>query len=110
MADWSHQEDLLGKAYDLRLIRRLWKYITPYKRLFLLAMLLLPLQQAFGLAQPYLMKIGIDQYIAQRDLSGLQTVGLLFLAALAGETATGFFPYFLPQPGAGRPFAGLGVA
>ena len=52
MADSPHQEELLGKADDLRLIRRLWKYITPYKRLFLLAMVLLPLQQAFGLAQP----------------------------------------------------------
>ena len=61
MADPSHQEETLGKAYDLRLIRRLWRYIRPYKRLFFLAMLLLPIQQAFGLAQPYLMKIGIDR-------------------------------------------------
>ena len=109
MADSPHQEELLGKAYDLRLIRRLWKYITPYKRLFLLAMTLLPLQQAFGLAQPYLMKIGIDQYIAQRDLSGLQTVALLFLGALAGETIMVFFHYYLTMAVAQRCLADLRV-
>jgi ATP-binding cassette, subfamily B, multidrug efflux pump len=109
VADSPHQEELLGKAYDLRLIRRLWKYITPYKRLFLLAMTLLPLQQAFGLAQPYLMKIGIDQYIAQRDLSGLQTVALLFLGALAGETIMVFFHYYLTMAVAQRCLADLRV-
>ncbi len=109
MADSPHQEELLGKAYDLRLIRRLWRYIIPYKRLFLLAMLLLPLQQAFGLAQPYLMKIGIDQYIAQRDLSGLQTVALLFLGALAGETIMVFFHYYLTMAVAQRCLADLRI-
>ena len=109
MANLSQQEEILGKAYDLRLIRRLWKYIHPYRRLFWLAMLLLPLQQAFGLAQPYLMKIGIDQYIAQRDLSGLQNVGFLFLGALAGETVMVFFHYYLTMAVAQRCLADLRV-
>jgi ATP-binding cassette subfamily B multidrug efflux pump len=110
MAEISHQEEVLGKAYDFRLIKRLWKFIVPYKRLFLLAMLLLPLQQAFGLAQPYLMKIGIDEYIANRDLSGLQNVGLLFLGALAGETAMVFSHYYLTMLVAQRCLADLRVA
>jgi ATP-binding cassette subfamily B protein len=109
VANPSQQEEILGKAYDLRLIRRLWKYIHPYRRLFWLAMLLLPLQQAFGLAQPYLMKIGIDQYIAQRDLSGLQNVGFLFLGALAGETVMVFFHYYLTMAVAQRCLADLRV-
>jgi ATP-binding cassette subfamily B protein len=110
MAEFAHHEEVLGKAYDFRLIKRLWKFILPYKRLFMLAMLLLPLQQAFGLAQPYLMKIGIDQYIAHRDLWGLQNVGLLFLGALAGETATVFFHYYLTMLVAQRCLADLRVA
>jgi ATP-binding cassette subfamily B protein len=110
MAEFTHQEEILGKAYDFRLIKRLWSFIVPYRRLFLAAMLLLPLQQAFGLAQPYLMKVGIDQYIAQRDLWGLQTVGLLFLGALAGETATVFYHYYLTMRVAQRCLADLRVA
>lgn len=103
-------EAVLGKAYDFRLIRRLWQFIRPYKRLFLLSMLLLPLQQAFGLAQPYLMKIGIDQYIAGKDLWGLQSVMLLFLGALIGETLTAFSHYYLSMLVAQRCLADLRVA
>ena len=89
MAQAPHQEEILGKAYDFRLIKRLWQFIRPYKRLFYVSLLLLPLQQALGLAQPYLMKVGIDQYIAGKDLWGLQTVMMLFLGALIGETLQG---------------------
>jgi ATP-binding cassette, subfamily B, multidrug efflux pump len=110
MADPSQQEEVLGKAYDIGLIKRLWRFIIPYKRLFWTAMLLLPLQQAFGLAQPYLMKIGIDQYIANRDVHGLARVGLLFLGALLGETVTLFFHYYLSMLVAQRCLSDLRVA
>jgi ATP-binding cassette, subfamily B, multidrug efflux pump len=110
MAQAVSQEELLGKAYDFRLIRRLWQFIRPYKRLFLISMLVLPLQQAFGLAQPYLMKIGIDQYIAGKDLWGLQTVMLLFLGALIGETVAIFAQYYLSMVVAQRCLADLRVA
>jgi ATP-binding cassette subfamily B protein len=110
MAQADQQEEILGKAYDYRLIKRLWKFIIPYKRLFLLSMLLLPLQQAFGLAQPYLMKIGIDQYIAGKDLWGLQTVMLLFLGALIGETLAVFAQYYFSMMVAQRCLADLRVA
>ncbi len=110
MAQALQQEEILGKAYDFRLIQRTWKFIIPYKRIFFLAMALLPLQQALGLAQPYLMKIGIDQYIAGRDLVGLRNVGLLFLAALIGETVTLFLHYYLTMQVAQRCLADLRVA
>lgn len=110
MADASHQEETLGKAYDFKLIRRLWHFIRPYKRLFLLSLLLLPLQQAFGLAQPYLMKVGIDQYIAGRDLWGLQSVMLLFFAALVGEMFAAFAHYYVAMLVAQRSLADLRVA
>ena len=110
MAETFNQEEVLGKVYDLGLIKRLWKFIVPYKRIFWTAMLLLPLQQAFGLAQPYLMKIGIDQYIAGRDLKGLQGVGLLFLGAVMGETVALFFHYYLSMLVAQRCLADLRVA
>ena len=109
MAESSHQEEILGKAYDLRLIGRLWRFILPYKRVFWFAMLLLPLQQAFGLAQPYLIKVGIDQYIAGRDLWGLQNVALMFFAALLGETVTVFFHYYLTMSVAQRCLADLRI-
>jgi ATP-binding cassette, subfamily B, multidrug efflux pump len=110
MAEISQPEEILGKVYDTKLIKRLWQFIVPYQRFFWMAMLLLPFQQAFGLAQPYLMKIGIDQFIAGRNVLGLQKVGLLFLAALLGETATVFFSYYLTMLVAQRCLADLRVA
>ena len=110
MAQAAEQEEVFGKAYDLRLIKRLWKFIIPYKRLFCLTMLLLPLQQAFGLAQPYLMKIGIDRYIAGKDLWGLQNVMLLFLLALIGETVAAFAHQYFSMLVAQRCLADMRVA
>jgi len=110
MTEAIEQEEVLGKAYDIGMIRRLWQFIIPYKRLFFLSLLLLPLQQAFGLAQPYLMKVGIDRYIASKDLWGLQNVMLLFLAALIGETITVFAQYYFSMLVAQRCLADLRVA
>src|SRR5262252_10373 len=110
MAEAFHQEETFGQAYDIRLIKRLWRFIVPYKKLFWTAMLLLPLQQVFGLAQPYLMKVGIDRYITGRDLWGLRDVGLLFLGAVIGETAALFFHYYLSMLVAQRCLADLRVA
>lgn len=110
MAQAHNQEEALGKAYDFQLIRRLWAFMAPYKKLFWLAMLLLPLQQAFGLAQPYLMKVAIDQYIAQRDLWGLQNVGLLFFGALIGEAITAFFHFYITMDVAQKCLSDMRVA
>src|ERR1043166_6867083 len=106
----TQQEEILEKAYDIGRIKRLWTFMAPYKRLFWTAMLLLPVQQAFGLAQPYLMKIGIDQAIATRDLHSLARVGLLFLGAVIGETVALFFHYYISMLVAQRCLADLRVA
>jgi ATP-binding cassette subfamily B protein len=110
MAVAAQTEEILGKAYDFRLIKRLWTFIVPYKRLFYLSMLLLPLQQVLGLAQPYLMKVGIDHFIAGKDLWGLQNVMLLFFGALVGETLAVFAHYYLSMLVAQRCLADLRVA
>ena len=73
-------------------------------------MVLVPLQQAFGLAQPYLMKVGIDQYIGSKDLWGLQNVMLLFFVALIGETVAVYVQYYMSMLVAQRCLADLRVA
>jgi len=109
MAEEQHEE-VYGKAYDVRLIRRLWRFLLPYKRLFFSAMLLLPLLQLFGLAQPYLMKIAIDRYMATGDLWGLQEVALLFLIAVVGEALATYYHYYLTMLVAQKSLADMRVA
>jgi ATP-binding cassette subfamily B protein len=77
-----HEEEVLGKAYDARLMRRLLGYLRPYWVRVSVALAAIILSALVHLAQPYLVKVAIDRYIAQGDLAGLNTIGLLFLAVL----------------------------
>jgi ATP-binding cassette subfamily B multidrug efflux pump len=81
----THEEEVLGKAYDARLMRRLLGYLRPYTRQAAVAFGALIGGSALQLAQPYLMKVAIDRYIARHDLSGLHLVALGFLAILLGS-------------------------
>ena len=90
----SAPEAALGKAYDARLIRRLWTYIRPYRRDFLLAMASLPATSVFVLAQPYVLKLTIDRYVTRGDTNGIAAMGLLYAAAVAGEFACSYLQYY----------------
>jgi ATP-binding cassette, subfamily B, multidrug efflux pump len=106
----AQREEIFGKAYDLKLIRRLWRFFLPYRRLFWLSMLLLPLQQLFGLAQPFIMKEAIDGYISGSDFWGLQGLVALFFVALFGEVVTFFYHYYLTMIVAQRSLADMRTA
>ena len=59
-----HDDDVLGKAYDARLMRRLLEYLRPYWRQVAVAFVAIIVGAAASLAQPYLIKVAIDDYIA----------------------------------------------
>lgn len=90
----SAPEKTLGKAYDARLIRRLWGYIRPYRRDFWLAMLCLPVTSVFVLAQPYVLKVTIDRYVTRGDASGLWVMGLSYTLAVLGEFTFFYLQYY----------------
>ncbi len=77
-----HEEDILGKAYDPRLTRRLVKYLRPYWRPIAVAFVAIIVGGAAQLAQPYLMKTAIDRYIATGQLAALNQLAWLFLGIL----------------------------
>jgi ATP-binding cassette subfamily B protein len=93
----ASEEEVLGKAYDGRLMRRLLGYLRPYKPQVVVALGALIGGSALALAQPYLMKIAIDRYIARHDLSGLNLVALAFLAVLIGAFVFEFLQTYLLQ-------------
>ena len=76
--------DLLGKAYDPRLMRRLWRVVRPHRWLVCLSMLLFPCIAALELLQPWLVKIAIDHHILVGDWPGLTRVASAYLACLLG--------------------------
>src|ERR1700761_3544339 len=64
MADSHHEEEVLGKAYDTRLMRRLLRYLWPYKGYALTALVLTVLSAPLVLAGPPLTKATIDLFLA----------------------------------------------
>jgi ATP-binding cassette subfamily B multidrug efflux pump len=92
-----HEEDVLGKAYDARLMRRLIAYLRPYKLQVGLATAAIIGHSALELAPPYLVKLVIDRYIPARDVNGLFIVAILYLATLAGSFALDYAQTWLLQ-------------
>lgn len=87
-----HQEDeILGKAYDARLMARVLRYLRPYWKLLLIAFVFLLLQTGTQLLGPYITKIAIDRYIATKDVGGLDRMALAYL----GITVLGFIVLFI---------------
>lgn len=85
-----HEEEVLGKAYDARLMRRLLQYLRPYRWYVVLGILLSILTSAFEAIRPYFTKIAVDVDIASGDQEGLLNTVLLFFAVLV---VRGFVQY-----------------
>jgi ATP-binding cassette subfamily B protein len=81
------EDDLLGRAYDARLMRRLWTYVRAYRRGLVASLVIFPLLAAAELAQPYLVKVAIDDHIVRGDWRGLSWVAALFVAAVLVQSA-----------------------
>jgi len=79
-----HEDEILGKAYDARLMRRLLTYLKPYWRQVAFAFVAILGGGAAALGQPYLVKLAIDNHIATGELEGLDTLAALYVAILVG--------------------------
>jgi ATP-binding cassette subfamily B protein len=93
----SHHEDAIGKALDGALLRRIFKYVWPYRTLIALSVALLPAAAAIELVQPWLLKKAIDEHIAVGRLPGLDTLGVLYLFALLAQSGAAFAQTYLTQ-------------
>jgi len=89
------EEEALGKVYDTRILRRLFGYLRPYRRLVAVSVVLLILSSLVQTVGPYLTKIAIDRYLNPKPVpslldaylsadrwAGLNQVTLLYLAVL----------------------------
>jgi ATP-binding cassette subfamily B multidrug efflux pump len=61
----NQEEEVLGKAYDGRLMRRLLGYLRPYKWHVAVALAAIILKSAADVVGPLLTKIAIDKYLAK---------------------------------------------
>jgi ATP-binding cassette, subfamily B, multidrug efflux pump len=92
-----HDDEVLGKAYDARLMRRLLAYLRPYTPQVALALAAIIAASVLQLAQPYLMKVAIDRYIANGDLAGVDRIALVYLAVILSSFGLDFSQTWLLQ-------------
>ena len=106
------EEEVLGRAYDSRIMRRLLGYMRPYRRLVFFSLLFLLLQSGFQVLGPLLTKIAVDRYLAPsatriptpldrylpaEPWNGLAAVGVLYLGVLLGNFIFEFGQVYLMQ-------------
>src|SRR5437588_9965980 len=93
MAEAHQEEEVLGKAYDSRLAKRLLTYLAPYKWQTVLAIAAILIKAGADVLGPYLTKVAIDKYLASARaashhpfldswLSSRPLVGIAQIAAL----------------------------
>ncbi len=90
-------DEILGKAYDSKLMRRLLSYVKPYKKYVVLAIVLNVIVAALGPLRPYLTKVAIDDYIALSDYDGLLLISLALIGALLFQAVIQYFLTYYTQ-------------
>jgi ATP-binding cassette subfamily B protein len=106
------EEEVLGKAYDARLMRRLAGYLRPYRAAVALALALLLINSVVEVAGPLLTKVAVDKYLApapgtsagvlgpylsSNPVHGLAQISVLYILVLVVGLATGFVQTYAMQ-------------
>jgi ATP-binding cassette subfamily B protein len=92
-----HEEEILGKAYDARLMRRLLKYLRPYRVQVAFGILLSIAVSSMEAVRPYFTKIAVDRDIANKDAHGLLMTTLLFLGVMMVRGVFQYLNTYLTQ-------------
>lgn len=105
-----HEEETLGKVYDLRLLRRLWPIVRPYRSQVALTLLLVLPMYVLELAPAWIVKAGLDRISGASAASGavltrlltapagvpqLLWLAALYFAAMVGAAALSFYQSML---------------
>lgn len=90
-----HMEDGELRPYDHKLFRRLLSYVMPYRARVMLSLFCMAGASLTTLAGPYLIKVAIDNHIAQRDTQGLVRVAVAYVIIQALHWFFAYWQTFL---------------
>ncbi|HZU28840.1 MAG TPA: ABC transporter ATP-binding protein [Bryobacteraceae bacterium] len=106
------EEEVLGKAYDSRLMKRLLTYMRPYRTAVAASLLFLLVNSVLQILGPLLTKMAVDRYLAPNPRfthtlfggwfsanpwTGLMQISILYLAAVIGALLCDFAQTWLMQ-------------
>jgi len=90
-------EEIEIREYDWHLLKRLIVYLKPYQGRMLFASCLMLATAGLQALTPWLVKIAIDTYITNHDLSGLTRISALYLLVLMGQMVLSYLQVFIMQ-------------
>jgi ATP-binding cassette subfamily B protein len=102
-----HEESSLGKAYDSRLLKRLWPFVKPYQAYMWLSLGLGLVMAAMSLSRPYLMRLTIDRGAVAKDPKVLFWGGAAFAAVIVFEQVLNFIQVYTVQISGARALTDL---
>jgi ATP-binding cassette subfamily B protein len=73
-----HEEEEIGKTYDFRVAKRLFRYLRPYWKTVAAALVLTLLTNILVSTQPYFTKVAVDDYIRPKVTEGIWLFALAF--------------------------------
>jgi ATP-binding cassette subfamily B multidrug efflux pump len=80
-----------GKALDWKLLKRVMRYVKPYRATFIIAAFLTIFLAASALIQPFLMQITLDKYILGNNYNGLVLMVSLMILQLVVQTLAQYY-------------------
>ncbi|HQV99376.1 MAG TPA: ABC transporter ATP-binding protein [Bacteroidia bacterium] len=80
------KETVVGKAFDMKILRRIYAFTKPYKKKFYLSVGLTLLLAFLSPLRPILIQYTVDEYIIKLDEAGLGKMMLLMIALLLFQT------------------------
>jgi ATP-binding cassette subfamily B multidrug efflux pump len=85
------QDKISGKAYDSKLLGRLAKYMSPYRTIFWVSVVLTILLAAVAPALPMLIEYTLDNYILNGEYEGLDMMLIIMMLLLIAQTVVRYF-------------------
>src|ERR1051326_166276 len=86
-----HEEEAIGKTYDWQVARRLLRYLKPYLRLLVPALVLTLALNLLGILQPKFTQYAIDWFIIPRKTQGITLFALVFVGVQLARFAFSYF-------------------
>jgi len=100
MPDIELEEEVLGKAYDPKLARRIFKLALPYKREILITVIFMLIASTADLARPYILKLAIDKALLFKDFHRLIMYGAFYMLCIGiSSLFSGLQSYFMTRMG-----------
>jgi ATP-binding cassette subfamily B multidrug efflux pump len=95
--DYHSEDEVLGKAYDSKLMKRLLAYIKPYKKYVILAIIFNIFVAVLNAVGPLITKIAVDDYIGKSNYKGLLYISLLLVGLLILQATIQYFLTYATQ-------------